>query len=381
MRVNRRSGMLASFIAMDVLREAKRLEAAGRDILHLEVGQPAFGAPEAVRHAAAEALAADPLGYTVALGLPELRARIARHYRDWYGITVPAERVILTTGASGGFTLAFLACLDPGARVALAAPGYPAYRNILTALDLRPVELPATAASRFQPTPDLLDAAGPIDALIIASPANPTGSVLPAEAIAALEAWCRSRAVLLIADEIYHGLVYDGVTAPTTLSVADDAIIVNSFSKYFAMTGWRLGWMVVPEALVAPIEKLAQNLFIAPPTVSQIAALAAFDCTEALEGYRAVYARNRVLLMEALPRAGFDIVAPPDGAFYLYADCSRRANDSAALCRRLLDEAGVALTPGLDFDRARGHATLRVSFAGTEADIAEAARRLIGWSG
>ncbi|MBV8535845.1 MAG: aminotransferase class I/II-fold pyridoxal phosphate-dependent enzyme [Alphaproteobacteria bacterium] len=370
---------------MDVLRAANARDAIARTpderSIHLEVGQPATSAPAAVIEAARQALADHRLGYTESLGIPELRARIARHYRDTYGVDVPAERVVVTSGSSGAFLLAFLGAFDAGERVALADPGYPAYRNMLRALDLEPVGIAAAPEAKFQPTPAALDrAAGskPLDGLIVASPANPTGSMLSAADLAALAAWCGSRGVRLISDEIYHGIVY-GEPAATALQFSPEAIVVNSFSKYYSMTGWRLGWMVLPQDLVRPVEVLAQNLFISPPALPQLAALAAFDATGELEANVARYRRNRDILLASLPEAGFERFAAPDGAFYLYADVAHLTNDSEAFCERMLAEAGVAATPGTDFDPSRGSTYVRFCFAGTEAEMEEAARRLILW--
>jgi aspartate/methionine/tyrosine aminotransferase len=320
-----------------------------------------------------------PLGYTDALGLPELREKIARHYHDFYGIGVDPARVVVTVGASGAFMLAFLAAFDAGDRVALAAPGYPAYRHILTALDIEPVELPATAADRFQPSIRLLDAVeGRIDGLIVASPSNPTGTMLGAAELAELGAYCAGRGIRLISDEIYQGIGYTH-PAVSAVGLLPDAVTINSFSKYFSMTGWRLGWMVVPEALLRSVECLAQNLVISAPSLSQHAALEAFDCHEELGANIRRYAENRALLLDRLPAAGFTDFAPPDGAFYLYADVSALTNDSLEFCRRILHETGVAVTPGLDFDSARGNRHIRFSFAGATETMAEAARRLAAW--
>ncbi len=380
-----RRSRIQPFIVMDVLRAANARDAAARTpeerCIHLEVGQPATSAPRAVIEAARRALTDDRLGYTESLGIPELRARIARHYGEAYGIDVPAGRVVVTAGSSGAFLLAFLAAFDAGERVALADPGYPAYRNMLRALDLEPVGVSADPAAKFQPTAAALEAlAGspPLDGLIIASPANPTGSMLSAAELAAVAAWCRSRGVRLVSDEIYHGIVY-GEPAATALQFGDDAIVVNSFSKYYSMTGWRLGWMVLPPDLVRAVEVLAQNLFISPPTLPQLAALAAFDATEELDANVARYRRNRDILLARLPQAGFERFAAPDGAFYLYADVAHLTNDSEVFCERMLAEAGVAATPGTDFDPSRGRAYVRFSFAGSEAEMEEAARRLIAW--
>jgi aspartate/methionine/tyrosine aminotransferase len=379
LKVSRR-GQVPPFIVMDVMRAANERAATGADVLHLEVGQPSTPAPAGVIAAAQAALARDTLGYTESFGLPALRERIAAHYLSQYGVAVDPSRIALTTGSSGAFVLAFLAAFEPGDRVALAAPSYPAYRNILSALDLVPVELPAGPAQRYQATLDLVRGCGTtIDGLILASPANPTGTMLPPDELAALARYCAASGIRLVSDEIYHGLTYGGVAAATALAAGDEAIVVNSFSKYFSMTGWRLGWMVVPQALLRAVECLAQNFFISPPTLSQHAALAAFDCRDELQRNLARYAENRALLLDELPKAGFDRLAPADGAFYLYADVGHLTNDSTAFCRRMLAEIGVACTPGVDFDRERGHATLRFSFAGSTATMAEAARRLRSW--
>jgi aspartate/methionine/tyrosine aminotransferase len=373
-----RRAAIAPFIVMDVLRAANERAAAGADVLHLEIGQPGTPAPPAVLDAARRALAEDALGYTETLGLPALREAIARHYRDACGVGVDPARIVVTTGSSAGFILAFLAAFEPGDRVALAAPGYPAYRNTLTALDLVPVELETGPAERFQPTIELLRRHGDLAGLIVASPANPTGTMIAASSLAALARHCEAAGIRLISDEIYHGICY-GTRAATALETSGSAIVVNSFSKYFSMTGWRIGWMAVPPDMVRAIECLAQNLFISPPSLSQHAALAAFSCEDELRSYVARYAENRALLIEELPKAGFDRLAPADGAFYLYADIAHLTNDSSEFCRRMLREIGVAMTPGIDFDRARGHQTLRLCFAGDSATIAEAARRLKAW--
>jgi len=374
-----RRGQIPPFIAMDVLRAANERALAGDDVLHLEVGQPSTPAPSAVLAAAHGALESETLGYTDALGLPPLRTAIAAHYRQHYGVAIDPGRVVVTTGSSGAFLIAFLAAFDPGDRVGLASPSYPAYRNILRALDLVPVELPAGAGQRYQATPDLVRGhQGRLDGLIVASPANPTGTMLTPDEIAALGRYCLEMGIRFISDEIYHGITF-GETAATALASCDEAIVVNSFSKYFSMTGWRLGWMVAPPALVRASECLAQNLFISPPALSQHAAIAAFQSRDELDANVARYAANRALLLAELPKAGFDRFAPADGAFYLYADVGHLTNDSPEFCRRMLREIGVACTPGTDFDPARGHATLRLSFAGTEATIVEAARRLTSW--
>ena len=377
-KLSRRGGAVDPFIVMDVMAAAAEKEAAGDTVIHLEVGQPSTPAPKGALAAAHAALDNDRIGYVAALGIPALRERIARHYREAYNTDVSPERVIVTTGSSGGFPLAFLASFDAGDRIALAAPGYPAYRNILTALNLEAVDLPTSAANLFQPTVAALEKAGRIDGLIVASPSNPTGTMVGHAEMKALADWCASNGVRLISDEIYHGIVYEGDTV-SAVEVSDDAIVVNSFSKYFSMTGWRVGWLVVPQELVRPIERLTQNFFISVPTLSQHAALAAFDCSDELDGHVRRYRRNRDLLLAGLPEAGFDRFAPAEGAFYLYCDVAQLTNDSRDFCKRMLAEAGVATTPGVDFDRARGAGTLRISFAGSTAEMEEAVRRLKAW--
>jgi aspartate/methionine/tyrosine aminotransferase len=332
-----------------------------------------------VLDAARAALERETLGYTDALGLPALRQAIAAHYRRAYALALDPARVVVTTGSSGAFLLAFLAAFEPGDRVAMAAPAYPAYRNILTALDLVPVELPAGPGQRYQMTLDLLRAQRqPLDGLIVASPANPTGTMLSPAELAEIARSCRNMGIRFISDEIYHGIVY-AQTAATALASCDEAIVVNSFSKYFSMTGWRLGWMVVPPDMLRAVECLAQNLYISPPALSQHAAIAAFDCRDELDANVQRYAGNRALLLAELPKAGIARFAPADGAFYLYADVGHLTNDSPEFCRRMLREIGVACTPGVDFDPARGNATLRISFAGSRETIADAAHRLISW--
>ncbi|MDX1711123.1 MAG: pyridoxal phosphate-dependent aminotransferase [Rhodovibrionaceae bacterium] len=371
-------GNVSPFIVMDVLRAANERQAAGESVLHLEVGQPGSPAPPAVLEAGRRALGG-PIGYTDAMGIPPLRERIARHYEEIYGVRLPADRIAVTPGSSGGFLLSFLAAFDPGDRVALASPGYPAYRNILSALGLEAVLLPTEPEDRFQPTVAHLEALDtPIEGLIVASPSNPTGTMLGEAEMRALVGYCREAGIRLISDEIYHGITF-GAPAVTALSLDESAIVVNSFSKYFAMTGWRLGWLVLPPDLVRPVECLAQNLFISAMTVSQQAGIAAFDCRAELDAVVAGYARNRAVLLEELPKAGFDRLAPADGAFYVYADVSRFTNDSPEFCKRLLAETGVAVTPGVDFDPDRGQRFIRFSFAGTEPEMVEAMRRLRAW--
>lgn len=376
-----RRSAIEPFIVMDVMRAAVDEEEAGRHVIHMEVGQPGAAAPGPVLEAARAALADGRLGYTEALGLRRLRARIARYYGDTYGIDVPAERIAVTTGSSAGFNLGFLAAFDHGDRVALATPGYPAYRNILAALGLEVVDIETSAAARHVLTPEMLAAAHtqkPLAGVLVASPANPSGTMMRPEALAALVAAAEDLCIRFISDEIYHGLVYDGV-AETALRFSDRAIVINSFSKYYCMTGWRIGWMVLPEELVRPVERLAQNFYISAPDISQRAAIAAFDATPELETIKAGYAANRRLLLDRLPRIGFDDFMPVDGAFYVYASVRRFSNDSVDFTRRMLTEAGVAATPGPDFDRVHGHAWMRFSFAGTEADMAEGMDRLERW--
>lgn len=371
MRQSRR-GQVDSFIVMDVVEAASRAEAAGRRIIHMEIGQPSTPAPAPARRAVARALEADTLGYTVALGLPALRQGIADLHRDWYGIALDPARVIVTTGSSAAFTLTFTALFDAGDRVALADPGYPSYRQIMRALALRPVAIPTGPEDRFQPRPETLPEA---EGLLVASPGNPSGTMLDRDALAGLAAACAARGMALISDEIYHGLSYGG-RCISALEVTDEVITINSFSKYFSMTGWRIGWMVVPESMIRTVERLAQNFFICPPHVSQIAALAALDCRDEAEANRATYAANRALMLERLPKMGFTRIAPPDGAFYIYADVSDFTRDSLAFAAEILDRAGVAVTPGLDFDPERGGHMLRFSYAGATADIEEGLDRL-----
>ena len=377
----RRLERVAPFLAMDVLAAAAAKERRGDSVVHMEVGQPSAPAPRAALAAARAALERGRIGYTEALGMAGLRERIARHYREAYGVSVGPERVIVTTGSSAGFVLAFLSLFDAGGRVAITAPGYPAYRNILEALGLEPVVLRLRKADGWIMTAEAVaraHAEKPLAGVLAMSPANPSGTMIGRDALAALGETCRALALWFISDEIYHGLTY-ARPAATALQSDDDAVVINSFSKYYCMTGWRIGWMVVPERLVRPAERLAQNLYISPPYLSQVAALAAFDAREELEAVRESYARNRAMLIEELPRIGIAEMHPVDGAFYLYADVARYTNDSIAFCRRMLDEAGVAATPGVDFDADEGAHHLRLSFAGSEEDCREAVRRLAAW--
>ncbi len=382
--MTRRTDRVPAFHAMAMSRAASELEAAGREIVHLEVGQPSTGAPQLALDAVRAALDT-PLGYTNAPGLLGLRRRIARHYADTHRLEVDPGRILAVAGASAGFTLAFVAAFEPGARVAVVEPGYPCYRNTLLALDLTPVSIPVGPATRWAPTPELLDAAvaagGPLDGLVVASPSNPTGTVLDADTIAALVAWCDRHGVRLIADEIYHGITY-GDPAPTALVATDQAVVVNSFSKYFSMTGWRIGWMVVPDDLIDATERLQQNLYICAPHVSQVAATAAFDAADELDRHVARYAANRRLLLDGLAAVGIDRVADADGAFYVYADVGHLLHDEVpdtmALCNRWLHDLGLATTPGVDFDLARGGRFVRFSYAGSGDAVGRACELLAG---
>ena len=371
---------VAPFMALDVLAGATRREREGQDIVHLEIGEPGAPPPRVVREAAISALDGRRVGYTEALGRPELRARIARHYRDAHGVEVPPERIAVTTGSSGGFALAFLTLFDAGARVAVAAPGYPAYRNILEALGIATVTIETSPADRFTVTAEMIEAEHlkkKLDGILLMSPANPTGAMMRREALRGVCETCDRLGIAFISDEVYHGLTY-GEAAETALKFSANVIVANSFSKYFCMSGWRIGWLVLPEQLVRPIERLQQSLSISVPFLSQIGAEVVFDAQEELEAVRAGYAGNREILLNELPGMGFDFL-PADGAFYLYADISRFSDDSADFCAKLLDATGVGTTPGLDFDRRRGKSAVRLSFAGPERDIVEAMRRLKTW--
>lgn len=367
------------FIVMDVVAEAARLEAAGRHIIHMEVGQPGTSAPAGARAALVRELEQSSLGYTVSLGIPALRAGIADLYRRWYGVELNPDRVVVTAGSSGAFLLAFTALFDAGDRVGMGEPGYPSYRQILKALSLVPVGIPASVENRLQPVPG--DMAGlDLQGLIVASPGNPSGTMLSRQALGDLVGYAAERRIRFVSDEIYHGLHY-GERAVSALEVSDDLYVVNSFSKYFSMTGWRVGWMVVPEDHIRTVERLAQNMFICAPHAAQVVALAALDCVEELEGNRATYARNRQLMLEGLPQAGFTKIAPPDGAFYVYADVSDLTQDSVAFAAELLREAGVAVTPGVDFDPVRGRQRVRFSYARATADIEVGLARLRDYMG
>lgn len=374
---------IAPFFVMEVMRAAAQREAEGGDVVHLEVGQPSTPAPAGARAAAIRAIEHDLLGYTSAVGIEALRERLSQHYEDWYGLAVDPGRIVVTQGASGAFTLAFLACFDVGDRVVVPSPGYPCYRNTLRALGIEVIDLAVDHTTRFQPSAQqlaALHAASPIDGLVVASPSNPTGTMLLPDELSELSEWCAEHGVRLISDEIYHGITF-GVAAPSAAALWPEAVVVNSFSKYFSMTGWRLGWLLLPPNLVAPVERLAQNATVAPPTISQHAALGAFDSIAELEQNVDRYRANREILLAGLPEVGIDRLAPADGAFYVYADVSHLTDDSQALCREWLEDLGIAATPGVDFDPERGHRFVRFSFAGTPAEMTTTIDRLHTWSG
>jgi len=378
-RASSKRSEVPPFYVMEVMRAAAEREQAGAEILHLEVGQPSTPAPSGALEAAKRALSSDKLGYTGAAGLPELRLRISQWYERYYGLHIDPARIVATTGASGSCVLTFLAAFDAGQRVAVIEPGYPCYRNDLMAFGIDVVPIPVGPETSYRPTVAALDAAGPFDGLVIASPSNPTGTVLHGSHLAELTAWSTANGVQLIADEIYHGITYDE-PAPSALAHSDDVVVINSFSKFFSMTGWRLGWVVAPLDLAETVERLAQSLAIAPPTLSQLAAVAAFDCIDELDANVARYRQNRRLLLDGLPAAGIDRLAPADGAFYVWADVSHLCDDSQDLCRRWLDELSIATTPGLDFDQPRGHRFVRFSYAGSHDELARAVDRLSGWT-
>ena len=377
LKIARRSE-ISPFLVMDVMEAANARRLEGKDVLHLEVWQPSTPAPRKALEAARNGLADDVLGYTDALGLPELRRAIADYYGYHYHVSIAPERVVVTIGASGAFVLAFLAVFDPGDRVGVVTPGYPAYRNILSALGITCVDLWVGAENRYQPEIEQI-AESNLQGLVIASPANPTGTMLTKNRLAALAEFCREQKIRLISDEIYHRIAFSEPAA-TAIAYDPDAVAVNSFSKYFSMTGWRIGWMVVPDDLLRPIERLAQNLFISPPTLAQLAAVMALDSDEELDTNVARYARNRQILLNNLPQAGIDTFAPADGAFYLYADVSGLTKDSQSYCRAMLADTGVASTPGIDFDPRDGNSFVRFSFAGATEEMVEATKRIRDWS-
>lgn len=367
-------GQVDPFIVMDMVEQASRLEAAGQRIIHLEIGQPGTPAPLGARQVLTKQLNTQSLGYSVSLGLPELRRGIAGLYRRWYGVDLNPDRVIVTSGSSGAFLLAFTALFDTGDRVGLGEPGYPSYRQILKSLSITPVGLQTKPENRLQPVP--ADLVGHnLQGLIVASPGNPSGTMLSHTALKLLMDHSQANGIRFVSDEIYHGLHY-GARATTALEISDEVYVINSFSKYFSMTGWRVGWMVVPEDHIRTVERLAQNLFICAPHASQIVALAALDCIDEMEANRATYAQNRQLMLEGLPLAGFDRIAPPDGAFYIYADVAHLTSNSLGFAREILNTVGVAVTPGLDFDPRRGATTVRFSYAGATTDLKEGLARL-----
>jgi len=371
-----RDRVVKPFYAVEINRLAHERVRRGLDVIHMEVGQPSAGAPEAALQAAERAMRSDKLGYWESGALKE---RIARHYLDWYGVEVEPKRVILTPGASGALLLAFAVLLDAGDLVAMGRPGYPAYRNVLNALGMQPVELPCGAESRFQPTAAMVEALDPAPAaLIVASPANPTGTMLDRGELAALIDVCRRRSITLISDEIYHGITY-GPTAVSALEIDPSAIIINSFSKYWCMTGWRLGWMIAPGGLVERMNSYSGNIFLTPSALSQHAALAAMDADEELSRHLETYAANRRLVMDEFRRLGITDMAPADGAFYVYADVGHLTDDSLGFCKQLLADTGVAFNTGLDFDPVGGHRTIRISFAVSRAETAEAMKRFSAW--
>ena len=371
------------FYVMDVWLAAAERQRTHGDLVNLSAGQPKAGAPDPVRAAAAAALEANQLGYTVALGIPELREAIAGSYADRYDIAVSLDDVVLTTGSSGGFLLAFLACFDVGDRVAIASPGYPCYRNILSALGCEVVEIPCGPETRFQPTAAMLaELDPPVQGVIVASPANPTGTVIPPGELAAIASWCDDEGVRLISDEVYHGLVYPG--APETScawQTSRNSVVANSFSKYYAMTGWRLGWLLVPPELRRAVDCLTGNFTICPPVLPQYAAVAAFtpEAVAEAEGHLHQYGLNRETLLSGLRQIGITRLAPTDGAFYVYADISDFTSDSLTFCEKLLADTGLAIAPGIDFDTVHGGSFVRLSFAGPASDIDEALHRLGPW--
>ena len=369
------------FMVMDVMSAAERIEEAGGHVIHMEVGQPAAPAPRTAIAAARAALDGGRIDYTSALGIPSLRERIARHYLDTYGCSVDSGRIIVTTGSSGAFILAFLAMFEPGDRVAVTVPGYPPYRHILTALGCEPVLIETSGDTRHALTGEALLAEHrktPLKGVLVGSPANPTGTMMSREALTHLLEAAQSAGIRFVSDEIYHGLDY-AFPAVTAAELSDQALVINSFSKYFCMTGWRIGWMVVPEPLVRPIERLQQNLAISVPTLSQIAAEAAFDGYEEMEAIKRGYLENRRILIEGLPKAGLTKFLPADGAFYLYADVSDFTSDSFEFAKRMLEQAHVAATPGVDFDPFHGRSFIRFSYARSADDMREAVARLARW--
>ena len=362
------------FIVMDVMESARKAEANGKHVIHMEVGQPGTPAPKRAKQFISDEISNNDLGYTVTLGLPELRNRISKLYGDWYNIDLNPDRIIITTGSSGAFILSFSALFDVGDRVGIAAPGYPSYRQILKSQDLIPIDIFTELQNKFQPIPkDIKE--NNLNGLLVASPANPTGSMLDKKKLEELINTAHENKVSFISDEIYHGIQYEN-NPTSALEISNECYVINSFSKYFSMTGWRVGWMIVPEDHVRQVERLSQNLFICPPHVSQLTALSAMDAKEELNTNVEVYKKNRSILLEELPKAGLNKFSPPDGAFYIYIDISEYSKDSLNFCKEVLDKAGVAITPGLDFDQKRGNSTIRFSYARSTEDIIEGANRI-----
>ena len=362
------------FIVMDVMESARKAEANGKHVIHMEVGQPGTPAPKRAKQFISDEISNNDLGYTVTLGLPELRNRISKLYGDWYNIDLNPDRIIVTTGSSGAFILSFAALFDVGDRVGIAAPGYPSYRQILKSQDLIPIDIFTELQNKFQPIPkDIKE--NNLNGLLVASPANPTGSMLNKKKLEELINTAHENEVSFISDEIYHGIQYEN-NPTSALEISNECYVINSFSKYFSMTGWRVGWMIVPEDHVRQVERLSQNLFICPPHVSQLTALSAMDAKDELNYNVEVYKKNRSILLEELPKAGLNKFSPPDGAFYIYIDISEYSKDSLKFCKEVLDKAGVAITPGLDFDQKRGNSTIRFSYARSTEDIIEGANRI-----
>ncbi len=367
------------FYVMEVVAAAQEREQSGEAVFHLEVGQPSTGAPRGALDVAHELLDSDTLGYTTSRGIPSFAPAIAGHIASQYDVEVDPARIAITQGASGGFVLSLLAAFEPGARVAVSTPGYPCYRNMLTALHMEPVAIDVDASTRYQPTVELLEAAGPLDGVIVASPSNPTGTVLHPDELRAMVEWCDANDVRFISDEIYHGLTYGDIETATATQFSDNAIVINSFSKYFSMTGWRVGWAVLPEELTGIFDRLAQNLVICPPALGQHMAVAALDCRDELERHLARYAANRQILLDGLPKAGLTDLAPSDGAFYVWARTDHLAADSKLLAAQWLDQLGVAATPGVDFHPTDGHRFMRFSFCGTPETMKGAVDALHKW--
>ena len=371
---NSKRSKVDSFIVMDVMESARKAESKGQHIIHMEIGQPGTPAPKIAKEYLSKQIHSNNLGYTVSLGLPELRKKISKLYGEWYNLDLNPERVVVTNGSSGAFILSFTSLFDSGERVGRGSPGYPSYRQILKSLDLVPVDIQTEMQNSFQPIPTDIEKNN-IKGLLVASPANPTGSMLDKQSLKNLITTAKENNVSFISDEIYHGIEYEK-KATTALEITDDCYVINSFSKYFSMTGWRVGWMVVPESHVRQVERLSQNLFICPPHASQITALAALDASEELEQNVNIYKKNREILINELPSMGFKKFSPPDGAFYIYVDVSKFTNDSLEFTKQILDKVGVAITPGLDFDQKRGNTTIRFSYARSTEDIIEGTKRL-----